>query len=112
MRRSYSAISANCLQTGEVDMLSGLGRLSAAVVIAGGSLLLRAQPAKASGSPFCSPEQQYYACYSSGQSSFKQNGIWYCAHYAGDCNVVDGEVSWSIMYVENGEEPCPPVLLC
>lgn len=94
-------------------MLTAIGKFSAAVVIAAGSLAMRAQPAEAAQTPpLCNQEEQYHACYASGLSSFKQGNEWFCAHYAGDCVVIDGELSWSIMYVSNGQTECPPVLLC
>lgn len=94
-------------------MLSRLGKVSAAIIIAGGAVLLRAEPASAAMSTeFCDASQASAACTAAQTYWYMSGDEYYCGQHNGVCTT-DGEyIYFGVNYYNNGTTPCPAVLPC
>ncbi len=94
-------------------MLTPLGKMSAALVIAGGALLARPGGASAVTMAPCNADELMVACASSSGSGYQDsNGTWWCPGGITYCNSSNGEITWTIDFFDNGTQPCPSTLPC
>jgi hypothetical protein len=87
-------------------MLSTFGRVAAGIVVAGGAILLRPQPAQAAEEPYCSAMEESLVCSATASYSYFDGNLHWCAHYAGGCTSNEEGVSWNITF-HSQEDPCP-----
>ena len=105
-------------------MLSKIGKLSIAIVMAGGMTLLGSDTAHARGTSCggvpeypigCDATIEGAACNSTAAFWYAGDDGYYCPSYNGQCTMWcnNGEIDyeWSISY-EWQETPCSPVLPC
>lgn len=98
-------------------MLSNLGKFSAAIVIAGGAVLLQSEPASASASASmlsapCTASQEADACTEAQNYWYVDDGVYYCGQYNGVCSTDGVYIYFGISYYDNGTTQCPAILPC